>query len=438
MHKHVFLTGGKDPTEFSEQLASKTCDLELHDCDEEVKEGNEVPKFSYGRAKFHFKDLLNPHCSNMKLRSDVFPVKRALENNENNLDLNTTARKAERNIEKSSPYLINGTFYIISVDLAYNIGSFNEAHELEEIRKAAEAEGDAEQPPKEEEKQPEAEGEEPSEAEGDQEPTTPQEPEVEEITDVEGPIYERAVYVMPYEGSSELLKKLYDSIEQINLEGLNLENFRQLNTKEFNEEERANRTLDFIGGFELMDADFRMIVIEGLGGRGHSMNKFYRMNERSQPNQKRLKLLYNPEVRFKNRMYWDLNASIKKIKLRDTLTKIMSSPDVFLRSKVPEEIYDTLQKLAEMRKFDRIKFLKDYSLFPACDRLLSLERKYGDSLSHKDLYGVNPPKAKKRRKPQVPQDDKFENSLQLTKSQEEIAKKEEQQKSKAKKVKIQG
>ena len=61
MHKHVFLIGEKDPVEFKEQLASQTLDLELHDCDEEVKEGDEVPKFSYGRAKFHLKDLLNQH-----------------------------------------------------------------------------------------------------------------------------------------------------------------------------------------------------------------------------------------------------------------------------------------------------------------------------------------------------------------------------------------
>lgn len=53
-------------------------------------------------------------------------------------------------------------------------------------------------------------------------------------------------------------------------------------------------------------------------------------------------MLYNPDVRFKNRLYLDFNVMIKKIKLRDTITKIMSSPDVYLRSKVPEDIYDTL------------------------------------------------------------------------------------------------
>lgn len=413
MHKHVFLVGQKDPVMFAEQLASRTLNLELHDCDEEVKDDT-TPKFSYGLAKFHLKDLLNPHCFNMKLRSDVFPVKRAVLNNEDNLNLNTTAKKEERAIEKSSPYLINGTFYVISVDLAYNIGEFDEKEELAKLK-----------PKEEEPAQPEASKIPEPEVKKDQlqppkvedEPEDP-ESEVEDIVDENAAIYERAVYIMPYENSTELLTKVYNSIETINLQGLNLENSKQLNTKEFSEEERANRKLDFLGGFELMDAEFRMIIIEGLGGKGHSMNKFYKMNQREQPNQRRLKLLYNPEIKFKNRLYWDFNASVKRIKLRDTLTLIMSSPNVFLRSKVPEEIYDTLQKLAEMRKFDRIKYLKDYDLFPTCDRLLSLERKYGDSLSHKDLYGI-PQKSKRKKKQET---NGMESTLMLTQQQEETMK----------------
>ena len=96
----------------------------------------------------------------------------------------------------------------------------------------------------------------------------------------------------------------------------------------------------------------------------------------------------------------------------------MSSPDVFLRSKVPEEMYDTLQKLAEMRKFDRIKYLKDYSLFPLSDRLLALERKYGNSLNYKDLYGVPHPKTKKKEQ----KDASFDATMMLTKEQEDTMK----------------
>lgn len=101
-------------------------------------------------------------------------------------------------------------------------------------------------------------------------------------------------------------------------------------------------------------------------------------------------------MRFKNRLYLDFNVQLKKIKLRDPLTKIMGSPDVYLRAKTPEDIYDTLQKFAEMRKLERMTLVRDFNLFPLVERLLNLERKYGDSLSYEDLYGVkNKPKRKR-------------------------------------------
>ena len=112
-----------------------------------------------------------------------------------------------------------------------------------------------------------------------------------------------------------------------------------------------------------MDSEMRMYVIEGLGGAGRSMNQFYLANERQRPNDKKFKMLYNPDVRFKNRLYMDFQCAIKKIKLRDPLTKTMSEPDIYLRSKVPEDMYDTLQKFAEMRKLDRANLVRDFNLF---------------------------------------------------------------------------
>jgi hypothetical protein len=113
-----------------------------------------------------------------------------------------------------------------------------------------------------------------------------------------------------------------------------------------------------------MDAEFRMFVIEGLGGEGRSMDLFYRANERQRPNDRKYKMLYNPDVCYKNRLYMDFNVALKKIRLRDNLTKIMGAPDVYLRSKVPEDMYDTLQKFAEMRKLDRATLVRDFDLFP--------------------------------------------------------------------------
>ncbi len=109
--------------------------VELHDCDEYVApEDEKEAKFSYGCAKFTLKDFLRPFCKEVKLRADVFPVKKEVVDNTQNIDLNTTARKNERTIEKSSPYLVHSTTVVITAELAHPIGTFNEENELKLLR----------------------------------------------------------------------------------------------------------------------------------------------------------------------------------------------------------------------------------------------------------------------------------------------------------------
>lgn len=59
----------------------------------------EEPKFSHGQAQFTFRDLLRPNVKELKLRAEVFPKKKAAVTSINNLDLNTTAKKADQGQE---------------------------------------------------------------------------------------------------------------------------------------------------------------------------------------------------------------------------------------------------------------------------------------------------------------------------------------------------
>ena len=51
-----------------------------------------------------------------------------------------------------------------------------------------------------------------------------------------------------------------------------LKYFRYVNTKEFSEEEKKDRKIDVLSGFELMDSECRIYIIEGLGGEGRAMH----------------------------------------------------------------------------------------------------------------------------------------------------------------------
>jgi hypothetical protein len=97
-----------------------------------------------------------------------------------------------------------------------------------------------------------------------------------------------------------------------------------------------------MGGFCLMDSETRTYIFEGLGGEGRGVHQFYQENMRQRPNDRKFTLLYNPDVRFKNRIYLDFNVAIKKVKLREPLRQIMGAPDVYLRSKVPQDMFHIL------------------------------------------------------------------------------------------------
>jgi len=327
-----------------EMLATKIVNVELHDCDEYVEDEDQAI-FSAGRAKFTFRDFLRWNCLELKLRSDVFPLKRDEVDNTNNLDLNTTARKNEKNVERASPYLLNSTYANLIANLARPIGEFNEQQELLNLKKQAMT--------PEQEDEGVADGVTSAIAHEEEMRATQTSMTAAQPWNEQNAIFERMIIIIPYK-SPELVDKIERSFEKVNCKGLNLENARYMSTKEFSEEERKDRKLDFIGGFCLMDSETRMYVFEGLGGEGRGMNEFYQDKMRQRPNDRKYTLLYNPDVRFKNRIYLDFNVAIKKIKLREPLRSIMGAPDVYLRSKVPEDMYDILQKFAEIRKLTRL------------------------------------------------------------------------------------
>ena len=128
----MFLVGKHDPVLLKEMLATRVIRIYLHDSDEYNDSGDEI-YFSMGQCQFTFKDFLRHYCHELKLRADVFPMKRVAVDNTKNLDLNTSAKKGEAKTEKFSPYLVNSTYCVLKANLSYPIGSFNVEKELANV-----------------------------------------------------------------------------------------------------------------------------------------------------------------------------------------------------------------------------------------------------------------------------------------------------------------
>ena len=77
------MLGDLDYVTLKEKLATNICSVEIHDNDEYMddKEDEANAIFSAGKAKFTFRDFLRANLLQLKLRSDVFPLKRDLVDN---------------------------------------------------------------------------------------------------------------------------------------------------------------------------------------------------------------------------------------------------------------------------------------------------------------------------------------------------------------------
>ena len=80
---------------------------------------------------------------------------------------------------------------------------------------------------------------------------------------------------------------------------------RALNTYVFSEEELRDRELDFIGGFEIIDNQFRMYCVEGISAKG--MARLEELVPREAPNSAEFNYLKNREILFKERLYASFN-----------------------------------------------------------------------------------------------------------------------------------
>ncbi len=88
--------------------------------------------------------------------------------------------------------------------------------------------------------------------------------------------------------------------------GIKNGNERNLNTKSLSKVEKADRKLDIITGFELIDFDKRMYVFEGLStGAMDRIEKYLPVLE---PNSAKCTILKNKSVLFQDRKYLDFNV----------------------------------------------------------------------------------------------------------------------------------
>ncbi|ETW08472.1 hypothetical protein, variant 1 [Aphanomyces invadans] len=200
-----------------------------------------------------------------------------------------------------------------------------------------------------------------------------------------GGVFTRMVVVIPYNDVATLqnMSKAMESINSAALPGVPLRSYLLTAAQK---EACDSGDLNVITGFQVIDAHYRMIFLEGIAETG--LATLHKMVPRTAANSRTgFRMFANPDVRFVSRLYTAFDVDMKRIKLRDPLPDIVKRPELYMRSKVSENCFQALNRLGDVRKADRLIELKDLNLFPTVQMLLEVESKYGESITLEDIHG---------------------------------------------------
>ena len=204
---------------------------------------------------------------------------------------------------------------------------------------------------------------------------------------------ERFIYITTYYDNNfmETLKHLF---EEINQSAFQLKSVKEIYTRGLTEEERDNNEIDYISGFQIIDKTIRITILEGITGM--SMKKVKEALPKNQMNTKNITIFADSKVLFNKRIYSKFDLSLKYIKLRDNLSTILQTYDIYTKANKYRQIYDAFLNFGSILKAETLKEIAEANLFPDAESLLLLERKYADILNDEDMTGLHKEKKKKK------------------------------------------
>ncbi|KAE9349613.1 hypothetical protein PF008_g6818 [Phytophthora fragariae] len=197
--------------------------------------------------------------------------------------------------------------------------------------------------------------------------------------------FSRMVVIIPYK-DKVTLGEITKAMTTVNLKALPGVPIRSYQMTEAEKMDCEGGILDVITGTQIIDSQFRMIILEGLADKG--MKYLHEELQRKGPNDPQgYRMFSNDELRFSRRLYTVFEIDVKRIKLRYPLPLLMTTPDIYMRTKVSGNCHQALARLADMRKVQRLVEVKHLDLFPTAQMLLEVESKYGESITLEDIHG---------------------------------------------------
>jgi hypothetical protein len=118
------------------------------------------------------------------------------------------------------------------------------------------------------------------------------------------------VYVVPYRDAATV-RLIEDAFYAANQKALGLKSRREITTHLLSTEQQSSRSLDFVSGFELVDPEGRIYILEGL--RNGAIQEFHAKMTRKAPNSKDFKIFKNSSISFSARLFAAFHLELKRV-----------------------------------------------------------------------------------------------------------------------------
>ncbi len=172
-----------------------------------------------------------------------------------------------------------------------------------------------------------------------------------------------------------------------------MKSVKETYTRTLSKEELDDNEIDYISGFQIIDTNLRITILEGITGK--AMNLIKEKLPKLELNSEKKKIFSNSKILFNKRIYSNFNLCLKFIKLRNPLIHILQTADIYLKANKYREIFNAFLNLGFILKSPTFESITNAKLFPSFESLSQLERKYADIINDEDMTGIYIEKKKK-------------------------------------------
>lgn len=172
-----------------------------------------------------------------------------------------------------------------------------------------------------------------------------------------------------------------NNIQALNLQGTETHILTTLTTYKLEPEQQQDSNFDLLTGFQLVDGQRRLVIIEGLAyGAMQEVASIAKQAAEAAAGSKTT-ILFNERLRYPTRLYGGLGADLWPLKLCKPLPTLLAVAGNMTGNRLRPECMEALKKLNKlvdqswMREVDRMQ------LFPLYPMLNALDKRFAGELT---------------------------------------------------------